>query len=100
MCDSLYARGIQNIGGSKTTISVSLASQEQGIFVVFCGSRNSYFISLVRGINDGELLITDISKSNECYATVGNLENTIEIHIGAWGRGILLSYAPFTVSTK
>ena len=100
MCNSLYASGIQNIGNDKTTISVSLTSEEQSIFVMLCGSRSSYFISLIRCINNGELFATDISKSDDCYATVGNLEYTIEIHAGAWGRGILLSYAPFTVSTK
>ena len=96
----MYARGVQNIGSDKTTISVSLTTEDQSIFIVFCGARSSHFISLVRGINNGELLITNMSKSDDCYATVGNLKNTIEIHTGVWGRGILLSYAPFAVSTK
>lgn len=100
ICDSLYSRGVQNIGNNKTTISISLTSEDQSIFVAFCGTKGSYFISLVRGVYNGELLATNISKSDDCYATAGNLKNTIEIHTGSWGRGILLSYAPFTVSTK
>lgn len=90
---SAFFVSIGNVGGADRTVTITLSSNEQNLFLFGSGTSSSNYMTMLGGTG-----VTDYSFGKNSLACTSKEASTITVVLPRYFRGCIFSYLPFSVA--